>query len=100
MPNYVPKHHTGSVAPIQSSCWSEPNFDPATNASGRGDDDGRIVPAAPFGDVSAIKALSAYIRSKGMKFGIYGAAGQTTCASRVGSLYVAHASVIALIDDR
>jgi hypothetical protein len=30
---------------------------------------------------------TSYIRSKGMRFGIYGAAGQTTCASRVGSLY-------------
>ena len=67
-------------------CWSQPNFVPSTNASGRGSD-GRIKPAASFGSVAAIKELSAYIRSKGMKFGIYGAAGQTTCASRVGSLY-------------
>jgi hypothetical protein len=113
--------------PISISCWSEPNFVPAYNESGRGAD-GRIIPAGPFGNVSAIKSLSAYveppppsthtntthppthpptqrsrsrssfglrqnlcdtsyIRSKGMRFGIYGAAGQTTCASRVGSLY-------------
>ena len=65
-------------------CWSAPNF--AKNTSGRGAD-GRIMPASNFGGVSDMKALSAYIRSKGMKFGIYGAAGQTTCASRVGSLY-------------
>jgi alpha-galactosidase len=34
-----------------------------------------------------MKNMSAYIRSKGMKFGIYGAAGQTTCAGRAGGLY-------------
>ena len=35
----------------------------------------------------AMKNLSAYIRGKGMKFGIYGAAGQTTCAGKAGGLY-------------
>ena len=67
-------------------CWSVANFDKTTSKGGRGTD-GRIIPAPAFGNVSHIKELSAYIRSKGMKFGIYGAAGETTCASRVGSLY-------------
>ena len=32
-------------------------------------------------------AATAFIKSKGMKFGIYGAAGQTTCAGKAGGLY-------------
>jgi alpha-galactosidase len=67
-------------------CWSAKNFDVSTSTGGRSAD-GRIIPSSTFGNVSHIKQLSAYIRSKGMKFGIYGAAGETTCASRVGSLY-------------
>ena len=68
-------------------CWSQKNFDPQTKLSGRGPD-GRILPAPTFANSSAqMREMAAYIRSKGMKFGIYGAAGQTTCASRVGGLY-------------
>ena len=60
-------------------CWSNLKRDNTT---------GRIVPAAKFGGTEAsMKNLSAFIRSKGMKFGIYGAAGQTTCAGRAGGLY-------------
>lgn len=50
-------------------CWSETNYVPLTKTSGRGED-GRIKPAVSFGNVSAIKELVKYIRSKGMKFGI------------------------------
>ena len=68
-------------------CWSQKNFDPQTKLSGRGPD-GRILPAPTFANSSAqMREMAAYIKSKGMKFGIYGAAGQTTCASRVGGLY-------------
>jgi hypothetical protein len=43
-------------------CWSELGRDNAT---------GRIIPARNFGGTEAsMKNLSAYIRSKGMKFGI------------------------------
>ena len=45
-------------------CWSSANFDPSTGASGRGKD-GRIIPAQPFGNSTAVKALVAYIQSKG-----------------------------------
>ena len=65
------------------------NFDPESGISGRDSITGRIIPAPTFANTSAqMKEMSAYINSKGMKFGIYGAAGQTTCASRVGGLYV------------
>lgn len=68
-------------------CWSEPNFNADTNQSGRGAD-GRIKPTSKFANSTAdIQNMVAYIRSQGMKFGIYGAAGQTTCAGRVGGLY-------------
>jgi alpha-galactosidase len=60
-------------------CWSELARDNATH---------RIIPAKNFGGTDAtMKDLSAYIKSKGMSFGIYGAAGQTTCAGRAGGLY-------------
>ena len=58
-------------------------LDLARNASGH------LAPAAynfPGGD-AGMKELAGYIHGKGLKFGIYGAAGQTTCASRAGSLY-------------
>eukprot|EP01046_Picozoa_sp_COSAG06_P053600 COSAG06_NODE_9307_length_1932_cov_1.175123_3_plen_252_part_00 len=71
-------------------CWSQPNFDSESGLSGRGTD-GRIIPAPTFANSSAqMKEMAAYIKSKGMRFGIYGAAGQTTCASRVGGLYHEH----------
>ena len=60
-------------------CWSN---------LGRDNNTGRIVRADSFGGTEvSMKNLSSYIRSRGMKFGIYGAAGQTTCAGRAGSLY-------------
>jgi alpha-galactosidase len=36
---------------------------------------------------SGMKALSRYIHSKGLKFGIYSSAGVETCEGRPGSLY-------------
>mmetsp|Transcript_50740 Transcript_50740/g.99422 ORF Transcript_50740/g.99422 Transcript_50740/m.99422 type:complete len:704 (+) Transcript_50740:1-2112(+) len=60
-------------------CWSNLARDKQT---------GRIVPGPNFGgSEAAMKNLSAYIQSKGLKFGIYGAAGETTCAGRAGGLY-------------
>jgi alpha-galactosidase len=51
--------------------------------------DGRLVPGKNFGGPSddGMKNLSAYIHSRGLKFGVYGAAGETTCAKRAGNLY-------------
>ena len=52
----------GSVFINTDDCWSELGRDKTT---------GRIVPGKNFGgDGAAMKNLSAYIRSKGMKFGI------------------------------
>jgi len=60
-------------------CWSELTRDNATR---------RIVPGPNFGgSEAAMKNLSKYINSKGMAFGMYGAAGETTCAGRAGGLY-------------
>ena len=48
--------------------------------------DGELQPmAAQF--PGGIAALADALHSKGFRFGIYGAAGQTTCGSRAGSLY-------------
>ena len=49
------------------------------------DADGNIVPD-PQRFASGMKALGAYIHSKGLKFGIYSDAGEKTCAGRPGSM--------------
>jgi alpha-galactosidase len=49
------------------------------------DADGNIVPD-PKQFPSGMKALGAYIHSKGLKFGIYSDAGEKTCAGRPGSM--------------
>ena len=51
---------------------------------GRRDADGNIL-ADPAKFPSGIKALSDYIHSKGLKFGIYSDAGSKTCGGRLGS---------------
>ena len=54
----------------------------ATRAPGSGE----LQPAPSFTN-STVRALSDALRSKGFRFGIYGAAGFTTCGHRAGSLY-------------
>ena len=55
--------------------------------------DGDIVPAPGFGqNISDLQALAASIHSRGLKFGLYNAAGLTTCMSRMGGLYVGRLS--------
>lgn len=50
------------LRPVQDDCWSMLARDNTT---------GRIVPATNFGGTEAsMKNLSAYIRSRGLKFGI------------------------------
>jgi alpha-galactosidase len=51
---------------------------------GKRDGEGRIT-ADPDKFPSGIKALSDYVHSKGLKFGIYSDAGATTCGGRPGS---------------
>lgn len=49
---------------------------------------GHLAPAPNFpGGDQGMRDLIEFIDSKGLQFGIYGAAGETTCASRAGSLY-------------
>ena len=48
------------------------------------DADGRLI-ADPRAFPSGIQALADYVHSRGLKFGIYSAAGHTTCAGRPGS---------------
>ena len=48
------------------------------------DENGELVPD-PERFPSGIKALSDYVHSKGLKFGIYSCAGDMTCQSRPGS---------------
>jgi alpha-galactosidase len=53
--------------------------------------EGRLVPGNNFpGGDAGMRTLSNYIHSKGLKFGLYGAAGQTTCANKAGGLYHEH----------
>lgn len=50
--------------------------------------DGRLQPAKNFpGGDEGMRNLSNYIHKRGLLLGIYGAAGQTTCAGRAGGLY-------------
>lgn len=44
-----------------------------------------FIQACPERFPSGIKALAAYVHSKGLKFGLYSCAGNTTCAGRPGS---------------
>ena len=68
----------GYVYVNTDDCWSQHNRTK----------DGQVQPGLNFGrNADAMKNLSAYIHSKGLKFGIYGAAGMTTCAGRAGSMY-------------
>lgn len=48
---------------------------------------GRLVPKASFGGEGGMRNLSAYIHARGLKFGLYGAAAQTTCGGSAGGLY-------------
>jgi alpha-galactosidase len=48
------------------------------------DENGELVPD-PERFPSGIKALSDYVHSKGLKFGIYSCAGDLTCQNRPGS---------------
>ena len=59
---------------VIDDCWSLPMRD----------EKGRLV-ADPKKFPSGIKALSDYIHSKGLKFGMYSCAGAMTCAARPGS---------------
>ena len=49
--------------------------------------DGSMVPTDKFGGSAGMLNLSNHLHSMGLKFGLYGAAGETTCASRAGGLY-------------
>ena len=59
---------------VIDDCWSLPERD----------EDGRLVPD-PKKFPNGMKALSDYIHSKGLKFGMYSCAGTLTCAARPGS---------------
>ena len=60
---------------VIDDCWSLKERDPKT---------GRIVPD-PEKFPHGMKALSDYVHSKGLKFGMYSCAGQRTCADYPGS---------------
>ena len=51
--------------------------------------EGKLIPGKNFGGPGeeGMRNLSAYIHGKGLKFGVYGAAGETTCAKAAGNLY-------------
>lgn len=59
---------------VIDDCWSLPNRD----------ENGRLVPD-PQKFPNGMKAVSDYVHSKGLKFGMYSCAGTMTCATRPGS---------------
>ncbi|MFI6124620.1 glycoside hydrolase family 27 protein [Streptomyces sp. NPDC051064] len=59
---------------VVDDCWFDPQRDPSGN-----------LRANPTKFPSGMKALGDYIHSKGLKFGIYQAPGERTCAQGVGT---------------
>jgi alpha-galactosidase len=62
-------------------CWAVKRSDPALGSEPR-DPQSKVNPNARFPDM---KALTAYIHSKGLKAGIYTSPGPLTCAGHVGA---------------
>ena len=91
MPTAEPRAHvfSGERASFFFSSLLLPGYEFVSSddgwMSGR-DANGRMV-AAPDKFPEGMSGLAAYMRSKGLKLGLYSAASSVVCSGRVGSLY-------------